>query len=233
MARAFSGRHAMVSFYDARQIDLAAELCHSVALDNGAFSAWQAGKPADFDGYADWADKWLKHPAVDWCLIPDVIDGTEEDNDRLLAKWPLGSDYSVPVWHLHESMDRLERLIVIYPRVAFGSSGQFATINTPAWWARMAQAMEVACDADGMPRTKLHGLRMLDPTVFSHLPFSSADSCNVARNVGIDSKWNGPYAPRSRAMRGMIMMERIEAHASSRRWNRESAGIQSNLEMIG
>jgi len=42
--------------------------------------------------------------------------------------------------------------------------------------------MEVCCDADGMPKTKLHGLRMLDPVIFSHMPLSSADSCNVARN---------------------------------------------------
>jgi len=233
MVQAFQGRHAMVSFFHPAQIDIATEICHSVALDNGAFSAWMAKKDADFDGYAAWAQQWLKHPAVDWCLIPDVIDGEEDDNDRLLDEWPLDGAVSVPVWHLHESMDRLERLICAYPRIAFGSSGKWREVNTPAWWHRMAEAMEVTCDGEGMPRCKLHGLRMLDPTVFSHLPFASADSCNVARNVGIDQAWNGPYAPRSRAMRALIMMERIEAHASSRRWNSKTAGIQSNLEMIG
>ena len=92
--------------------------------------------------------------------------------------------------------------------------------------------MRIATDEGGMPRAKLHGLRMLDPVIFSHLPLASADSCNIARNIGLDKKWEGPYAPRSRAMRALIMMDRIEAHASARRWC-GSAGVQQNLELLG
>jgi len=73
----------------------------------------------------------------------------------------------------------------------------------------------------------------LDPVIFSHLPLASADSCNVARNVGIDQAWNGPYSPRSRAMRALIMMDRIEAHASARCWSKSSGGVQHNLALIG
>jgi hypothetical protein len=53
----------------------------------------------------------------------------------------------------------------------------------------MKSAMRVCCDASGMPRTRLHGLRMLNPELFSQLPLSSADSTNVARNVQLDRKW--------------------------------------------
>lgn len=89
--------------------------------------------------------------------------------------------------------------------------------------------MRVVTDDAGRPITKLHGLRMLDPTVFSHFPFSSADSTNVARNIGIDSAWTGPYAPRSRYTRALIMMERIELHASAARWSGEGAGKNQDL----
>ena len=40
MVKAFAGRHAMVSFEHPEQIEVAAEVCKSVVLDNGAFSAY-------------------------------------------------------------------------------------------------------------------------------------------------------------------------------------------------
>jgi hypothetical protein len=148
MLRAMRGRHAMVSFETPRQIQEATEVCQSVALDNGAFSAWRQNRTHDFDGYAEWAAKWLRHPCVNWCLIPDVIDGSESANDRLLAEWPLDNRFSVPVFHLHESLERLEHLVSRYPRIALGSSGAYCSPGKPRWWKRMAQIMRVICTDD-------------------------------------------------------------------------------------
>lgn len=233
MASAFIGRHAMVSYEAPDQIEIAAEVCQSVVLDNGAFSAWMAGREYDFNGYAHWANHWLRHPAVEWCVIPDDIDGNEADNDALLADWLLPPAVSVPVWHMHESIDRLDTLARLYPRVALGSSGDYAEVGTPAWWGRMRQAMPVICDKEGFPRIKLHGLRMLDPGVFSKLPLASADSCNVARNVGLDLHWKASTAPRSRKLRAHILMERIEAHASASYWNDDAVGKYQNMDLFG
>lgn len=232
MLRAMRSRHAMVSYEDHRQIEEAAEICQSVVLDNGAFSAWRAGRPHDFAGYQVWAAHWLRHPAVEWCVIPDVIDGSETQNDALLSDWTLPREVSVPVYHFHESLERLERLTV-YPRIALGSSGQYADPGTPQWWSRMAAIMEVLCDKEGFPRVKLHGLRMLDSVLFAHIPLSSADSCNVARNIGLDQAWSGTYTPRSKWARALVMMDRIEYHASARRWDGRSAGVQQNMELLG
>lgn len=231
MVKAFAGRHAMVSFANPEQIEIAAEVCQSIVLDNGAFSAWKAGKKYDFNGYVEWVTKWLKHPAVDWCVIPDIIDGSESQNDMQLHRWYHKLN-GVPVYHLHESLERLETLVGRYPRVALGSSGQWADPGSEDWWARISDMAEVLFDSDGMPRTKLHGLRMLNTRIFSHLPLSSADSCNVGRNVNLDSRWGGPYAPRSSALRALIMMDRIEGHASASRWC-GSNGVQHNLELLG
>lgn len=233
MITAFSGRHAMVSFAHPDQVYTAAEICQSVVLDNGAFSAWSSGAKLDIEGFFIWAEMWLRHPAVEWALIPDVIDGDEVDNDALLHLAPFNRRGYVPVWHLHESLERLDRLVGEWPRVALGSSGEYKDPGSQRWWSRMAEAMGVACDANGMPRTKLHGLRMLDPVIFSHLPLASADSCNVARNVGLDVRWSGAYAPRSRAMRALIIMDRIESHAAARSWNPKGAGVQQNMELLG
>lgn len=233
MAKSYKGRHAMVSFENPEQLEAAAEICQSVVLDNGAFSAWRQGKNYDFEGYYEWAGHWLKHPAVEWAVIPDIIDGDEEANEKLVSQWPFGRYRGCPVWHLHEGLERLRWLCSVWPRVALGSSGEYSDPGSPVWWERIARAMRICCDDDGHPHTKLHGLRMLDPVIFSHLPLTSADSCNVARNVGIDGAWEGAYTPRSRSLRALIMMDRIEAHASARRWNKAAAGVQSNLELMG
>jgi hypothetical protein len=230
--KSFAGKHAMVSYEHPEQLEVAAEICQSVVLDNGAFSAWKQQKTYDFTGYADWASKWVRHPAVDWCVIPDVIDGTEDDNDRLLADWVLPAAVSVPVWHLHESLERLARLLA-YPRIALGSSGEYAVVGDERWWGRISDAMRIICDERGAPKSKLHGLRMLDPTIFSKLPLSSADSCNVARNVGIDVKWQGPYTPPSRYSRAVVLMERIERHASAAHWSEKVIESYQNLELFG
>lgn len=223
----------MVSFAHPEQIEVAAEICHSVVLDNGAFSAWKAKKDYDFSGYLAWAQKWLKHPAVEWCVIPDVIDGTEADNDARLEAWPLDKSLSVPVYHLHESLDRAFDLAMGYPRIALGSSGKWATVGNKEWWARMRDVMAAVCDSEGHPLCKLHGLRMLNPGVFSKLPLASADSTNVARNVGIDKAWTGSYQPSSKSARALILMDRIERHASARAWTEEASSEYHNDSLLG
>ncbi len=77
----------------------------------------------------------------------------------------------------------------------------------------------------------LHGLRMLNPTIFSYLPLSSADSTNVARNIGLDNKWDSPYCPRSREVRAIVLADRIERHAAANRWSGMVIGPQMNLKM--
>lgn len=227
--RAIAGGHAFVSFRHPEQLGLAAEVCQSFAVDNGAFSAWKSGEPvADWSPYYAWVESLRRVPAFDFAVIPDVIDGTEGDNDALLAEWPLPRWLGAPVWHLHEATDRLARLVRAWPRVCLGSSGRYAAVGTAGWWGRMAEAMAAACDGEGRPLARLHGLRMLDPRVFTRLPLASADSTNIARNVGIEAKWRGPYTPPSKEARAALMRERIEAHQSAARWE----GMPVQVEMF-
>lgn len=204
--------HAFVSFAHPGQMGLAVAACQSFALDNGAFSAWRAGKPiTDWSGYYAFAEAGKQQPACDFAVIPDVIDGTEGENDDLVAEWPLPRWFGAPVWHLHESFARLERLADRFPRVCLGSSGAYAQIGTERWWRRMHQTMRVICDDAGHPRCRLHGLRMLDPKVFSRFPFASADSTNIGQNIGIDSAWRGTYQPPTKEARAQMMRARIES----------------------
>lgn len=217
---ALDGGHGFVSFRTPYQLAIAVTVCQSFAIDNGAFSAWREGRPIqDWAPFYEWAAMCKRIPSCDFAVIPDVIDGSESDNDALLAEWPLPKWFGAPVWHMHESLERLERLASAYPRVCIGSSGEFATIGTAAWWGQMARAMRVLCNDDGEPLCRLHGLRMLDPDIFTHIPFSSADSTNIGRNIGIDVKWKGGYSPPTKEARAAVMRARIESQNSPSRWD--------------
>ena len=217
---AITGGHAFVSFCDTQPLGLAVEVCQSFAIDNGAFSAWRSGKPiTDWREYYAWAEMCRRIPSCDFAIIPDVIDGSELANDALLLECPLPYWFAAPVWHMHESLDRLERLAAFYPRICLGSSGEYATPGTTTWWTRMDKAMRVVCTPDGEPLVKLHGLRMLNPKVFTLLPLSSADSTNIGRNVGIDQHWTkGNYLPPTKEARAAVMRARIESHNAATRY---------------
>lgn len=191
--------HAFVSFAHPQQLGLAIEICQSFAIDNGAFSAWKSGKPVkDWTSFYEFANECLKYPHCDFIIIPDVIDGSEKDNDTLLIEIPISKNFAVPD----------------YPRIALGSSGEFAQVGANNWWKRMNDMMNIVCDKDGRPLVKMHGLRMLNPEIFSKLPISSADSTNIARNIGIDQAWTGSYQS-SKNVRALRMRERIEGTNSA------------------
>lgn len=212
-AEVLSGRHAFISFRHPDQLSIAIELCQSFALDNGAFSAWMAGKPVtDWTPFYEWVEQHMYLPNFDFACIPDVIDGDEIQNDDLVAEWPHGKNIGAPVWHMHESIERLYHLCHTWPRVCIGSSGAFAQVGTPQWWARIRLAISEVMDEKGRPPCKLHGLRMLDPDVFSKLPLASADSTNIGRNIGIDKNWSrGNYLPPDKNWRAKVMAARIES----------------------
>lgn len=206
-----AGRHFCVSFAAPGDIKVCHEIGQSVMIDNGAFSMWRTGKPTDWPAYYEWVRPWLDYPTT-WAVIPDVIDGTEEANDDLIDQWPF-DDRGAPVWHLHESLDRLNLLRAEWPLVCIGSSGQYAQLGTPAWNRRMAEAMEICCDRSGVALTRLHMLRGLD-LADGPYPFYSADSTNIARNhAGNHTRATPARSPRA-------MADEIDARQPAPRWQR-------------
>ncbi len=225
-ARFWKGRDALVPFPRPDDLPIIAEVCRSMVFDNGAFSVWKRGAELDVPGYIAWVREWCKHPRFEWALIPDVIEGDEQANDELISVFEdadLGR-YGVPVWHMHESLDRLWRLCDRWPTVALGSSGQWATPGTAGWWARMSEALDAICDEHGRPAARLHGLRMLDPEIFTRLPLASADSTNAAVNSGSLSRF-GIYQPPTAAQRAEVIAERIEAQNSAPVWVRRAQQV--------
>lgn len=222
-ARFLRGRHALIAWGREEDLPVAMEVCQSFCIDNGAFSAWKTGTPiTDWGGYFQWVLGAYRHPAFDFAIVPDAIDGSEDDNNDLLARWYKNVPPLVPcapVWHLHESFERLEWLAKTHRsmRLALGSSGDYKTPGTLRWWNRIGEAMRIICDDEGRPMCRLHGLRMLDVHIFCRLPLASADSTNAVRNGNLVPRF-GMYPPPTLAARQGIIADRIESHQSAGVW---------------
>jgi hypothetical protein len=181
---------ALVSFRRPDQIKKIARLKCSLVLDNGAFSTWRANQKEienNFDWYAHWTSyytfvlKWIGR--IDWFIIPDVIEGSEKENDLLVSRVPSAlKSKAVPVWHSDESISRLLRLSNDFALVAVGCCGEHTKIRSEKWKVRMDEVFYEVYIKRNL-KVKLHGLRMLDGRVLSNYPFYSADSTNVAINV--------------------------------------------------
>ncbi len=174
-----AGRNFCVSFANPQDVRTCHEIGQSVMLDNGAFSFWRGNKTPDWAAYMDWAEKWLDYPTT-WAVIPDVIDGTEGENDGLLVAWVArGMPPGAAVWHLHEPLDRLRYLSMAYERVCFGSSGRYRDVGTSQWHRRTHEAFDAIADDGRVPW--VHMLRGMSLSG-SHYPFASVDSTDVAQN---------------------------------------------------
>lgn len=172
------GRCFCVSYAEPRDLDVCLRIGQSVMLDNGAFSAHTRGLQFDPKGFYAWIDPHLGHPH--WGVIPDVIDGTVEQQRAMVSTWPYRKSLGLPVWHLGLPIDYLLELCDQWERVCFGSTAQFWNIGAPAWRKRMDEAFNALSRTFGrLPW--VHGLRMLGQAG-GPWPLASADSVNVARN---------------------------------------------------
>lgn len=179
------GRNCLIPFPNPQNLKRAIEKCNKIIVDNGAFTLWRKGGKIDWNEYYDWLHPQLKE--IEFYFIPDVIDGTEEENDNLIADYFInGREKGVPIWHINESFERLDRLINSFDYIAIGSAGEYSELGTRKWHKRMNEAMKVLCNKDGYPKVKIHMLRCLNPDIFIHYPFYSGDSTGLAQNHSRD-----------------------------------------------
>ncbi len=179
-------RNALISFADTRDLKRALTICDKIIIDNGAFSIWRKGGEVDWDDFYKFLEPL--HDKIEFFFIPDVIDGTELENDNLITDYLYREYHSrqiingVPIWHLNESLERLNRLTKQFDYIAFGSSGEYSDLRTVEWANRIHQAMKVVCDEYGVPKVKIHMLRCLNHRIFTKYPFYSGDSTHLAQN---------------------------------------------------
>lgn len=174
-----ASRNFCVSFAAPQDLKTCLRIGQSVMLDNGAFSTKTRGHQFDLDGFYAWLEPILAHPH--WAVVPDVIDGTVEQQKDMVATWPYRREFGIPVWHLGLPIAYLIELCDDWGRVCFGSAGEYWQIGTPAWCGRMDEAFNALARAFGSQLPWVHGLRMLGQSA-GPWPLASADSTNVGRN---------------------------------------------------
>ena len=180
-----SGRNCLIPFPNPQNLKRAIGMCEKIIIDNGAFTFWRKGGKIEWNYYYLFISQNLAD--IEFYFIPDVIDGTEEENDNLIEDYfSRGGTKGVPIWHINESLERLSRLIDNFDYIALGSAGNFTQLGTHKWHKRMNEAMKIICDEDGYPKVKIHMLRCLDPKIFTRYPFHSGDSTSLAQNHSRD-----------------------------------------------
>jgi hypothetical protein len=98
---------------------------------------------------------------------------------------------------------------------------------------RLYEVLPAICRR-GRPVVKLHGMRMLSHHIVTSVPLASADSTNVARNIGIDGNWaSGAYTPATKETRAMVLTERVESHQSPAALNEVMARQQHAMRDQG
>lgn len=194
-----------VSFYNRAKLGRQLEDCMRIVnesddqilmIDNGAFSAHMAGIELDeshWEQFALWASQIMDRCPSAVAVIPDVIGGTEEQNNEL-SDWffamcedkaiRIDPERTMAVWHLHESMERLWDLSGMHRYVAFGSSGQYLDSGSTLWQDRITEAfatVNLRADTFDEARPWIHMMKF--QSELKNFDFDSADSTNFASNA--------------------------------------------------
>lgn len=187
------GESFCVSFASPAQLEQAIELQDPegmLMLDNGAFSTWRSGRGrVDRDAFFAWANDAQARCPVAVAVIPDIIEGNEEQNWLEAAHAVRGelSDYPerlMFVWHMNDSIEQLTRACRLFNFVAIGSCAEYdIQKNRKAFLARLqhaSAAIDYVEQVHGR-RPWIHLMRA-NGAIAGAIRFDSSDSSNIARN---------------------------------------------------
>ncbi len=197
-----AGKNFCVPFSDPRDGDWCLANAQSIIWDNGGFNAFTQGKVVNRDKLYAWLEPRLGHPH--FAVIPDVIDGSVEQQKALVAEWPFDAWLGAPVWHTALPLDYLIELADEWPRICFGSSGRYWQVGSDDWCRRTDEAFNALAKRGPLPWVHMLRGMALAGDVW---PFASVDSVNVARNFK-DAKTDPER-----------MARRIDAVQSPIKWN--------------
>ncbi len=135
-----------------------------VFADSGAFSAMTQGVAISIDEYAAWVERW-RHLFVVYSNL-DVIRNPQAtwDNQMVLERRGLNP---LPVFHVAEDWDWLERYLERYRYIALGVAGMSTDRYMP--WL-------VQCFRRASQRSVFHGFGITSQLPIRVLPFHSVDS---------------------------------------------------------
>ena len=230
------GKHVMLEF--ATQPDnhaLLTEIAHSFAMSNPNWKNFKGKEVlSEFREFNNWIEGWSRHPGFDFYLMPFSSD---PKNPSLRKQW---ENYcsaeilikGVPVFNINHPTEELDAILAAKPqKIALTSDPFQPPRGSSAWWTAISKVMVKLVDEKGRPISQIHGVDMLDPTIFSHVPLASADSNPDSQTaVKNSTDRSKPWSLSSRSEK-IILMDRIEKHASASFWKDWSQN--KNYHLLG
>lgn len=212
----FRHRDALLSYANRKKVsaEVIFDICRSFILDNGAFTYWKNNEEPKWDDFYCWVENYRFHPRFQWFLVPDIIGGSVEENNKQLVICPMPINITVPVFHVGEPLDRIMMIIEKgYHCIGIGTTPGFE-LKSAAFFNEMRKIFETVCNHEGIPKIKVHGLRMLDPEIVREFPFSSCDSATSAMESIFDCKWGHRYFPKTQSGRAALVADYLESSQS-------------------
>lgn len=159
-------------------------------LDSGAFSAFTQGVEINLDEYCAFIKEHKKHLTVYANL--DVIGdpaGTWA-NQKEMEKQGLNP---LPCFHYGEDPKWLIRYLKAgYEYIALGGMVPISTKDLSSWLDKIFG--EYLCDADGMPKVKVHGFGLTSLRLMLRYPWFSVDSTSWV----VTGRMGSVYVPKMR-----------------------------------
>lgn len=173
-------------------------------LDSGAFTVWNKGKPVDFEKYLKYAcetqDKW------DVIIVLDQIPGSpghknvslaERDHCanisweryQIMLKAGIPAEKLMPVFHQGEQPKWMKKMIDNCPLIGISPANDRTPEEKKVW---LNDTMDIACNPDGTPRSRFHGLAVTSPSLMRDYPWHSVDSASWAIGPG-NGRMTIPY----------------------------------------
>ncbi len=142
-----------------------------VFLDSGAFSAFSLGSEIDLGKYCDYI-----HENADIIDFPSVLDaiGDAEGTWRNQEEMERRGTKPLPCFHYGEPTEILDHYVKNYDYITIGGMVPISTVQLRIWLDRLWE--EHLTNADGSPKTKVHGFGLTSLPLMMRYPWYSVDS---------------------------------------------------------
>lgn len=173
-----------------------------IILDSGAFSAWNRGRSIDIDSYIRFIkqySKFITHCVNLDCIpsVPNVVPTAQQVEESASKGWD-NLKYmeskgvpSIPVFHQHESLKWLKKMIDEgYSYIGISPANDRTTQQKREW---LDEIFLYISDNKGVPYIKTHAFGVTSTTLMQRYPWYTVDSASWA----ILGAWGKIYFPAS------------------------------------
>jgi hypothetical protein len=213
----------LLSFWDISQnqfnipfaFELSMETKVDLFLDSGAFSAFTQKVTIDINEYIDFIKTHKDHLEVYANL--DVIGDPRATwkNQMIMERAGLNP---LPCFHYGDDMKWLERYLNNYDYIAFGGMVPISTPALSKWLDTLFG--DFICDANGIPKVKIHGFGLTSLRLMLRYPWYSVDSTSWV----MTGRMGSIYVPKKQRGVWIYDEESLKVAVSNRSPSQKEAG---------